>query len=350
MSEILQGLQEFIARQGVAILLPAAAVLLYLLTRFADVAVDGAVSLARVVGVPPVIIGATVVSLGTTLPEVAVSVVAAAGGDSAMAVGNATGSIVANIGLIAATLLLLTRRRVHGRLVLPSALIALAAVVALAAVALITSAVAGSDSGSIPRVTGIVCLVVLPIYLFLAFRTSGAGPLSKPGPEAARDPGSGRATTPAMRPVAGSLVRVVLGTAVVVLSSRILLPIVVELSRRVGLPESLIAATLVAVGTSLPELSTAIAAARRGEIEMGLGNVAGANLINVLLVVGLSAVVSGSGLAVDFYLLRRMIPAAVVFSSALVAYLVAGRGSRLAGGIMLAGYAALVATGIAGGG
>jgi len=259
-----------------------------------------------------------------------------ASGDSALAVGNATGSIVANIGLIAATLLLLSRRRVRGALVLPSALTAGVAVVALAIVAFVTSAASGTGYGSIPRVFGIACLVVLPAYLFLTFRQPGS---ERSGPQPSSSPA--KATT-------ASLFRVIIGTLVVVATSRLLVPIVVELSRRAGLPESLIASTFVAVGTSLPELSTSIAAVKRGEIELGLGNVAGANVMNVLLVVGLSAVVSGSPLTVDSYLLGRMVPAAVVLSVALAVIAVVGRGSRAAGAMLLVGYVALVSTGFAG--
>jgi cation:H+ antiporter len=250
--------------------------------------------------------------------------------------GNASGSIVANIGLMAATLLLLARRRVRGTLVLPSALAAGTAVVALASVAFVTSAVSNAGHGSIPRAFGIACLVVLPIYLFFTYRQTGSEPS---GPQPSSSPA--RAAT-------ASLLRVIIGALVVVETSRILVPIVVELSRRAGLPESLIASTLVAVGTSLPELSTSVAAARRSEIELGLGNIAGGNVMNVPLVVGLSAVVSGSSLTVDLYLLGRMVLAAVVLSVALVLCFVIGRGSRVVGPLFLIGYGALVSTGLAG--
>jgi cation:H+ antiporter len=249
--------------------------------------------------------------------------------------GNASGSIVANIGLMAATLLLLARRRVRGTLVLPSALAAGTAVVALASVAFVTSAVSNAGHGSIPRAFGIACLVVLPIYLFFTYRQTGSEPS---GPQPSSSPA--KATTASLR-------RVIIGALVVLETSRILVP-VVELSRRAGLPESLIASTLVAVGTSLPELSTSVAAARRSEIELGLGNIAGGNVMNVPLVVGLSAVVSGSSLTVDLYLLGRMVLAAVVLSVALVLCFVIGRGSRVVGPLFLIGYGALVSTGLAG--
>ncbi len=346
MSNLFESINTVIANQGIVVLVVAAAASLFLLTRAADFAVDGAVELARTAHVPAAVIGATVVSIGTTLPEVAVSVVAAAGGDSALAVGNATGSIVANIGLIAGVLLVSSRRRVHGRLVLPSALVALAVVTVLAGIVFGTAAAGATTGGStarVPRVAGVVLIAMLPAYLYLAFRRrDGAS-----RPTAAPDKEGGSVSTRAATVVL-TLLRVTGGTLLVVVASRILLPIVVELSRRAGLPESFIAATLVAVGTSLPELSTSIAAARKGELELGLANVAGANIMNVLLVVGLSSVVSGTGLAVDRYLLTQMIPAALALSGGLTLFLVRGRAGRIVGAGLLAAYVAIVTVGLVG--
>ena len=341
-----EAFSSFIGDQGVLVLLVSAAAALFILTRAADYAVDGAVKLARAAHVPPAVIGATVVSIGTTLPEVAVSVVAAAEGDSALAVGNATGSIVANIGLIAGVLLVASRRRVHGRLVLPSAVVALGTMLVLAGVVFATAILGGHGPGAVarvPRVVGIVLVVLLPVYLYLSFRKADYTP---------RDPAAGPRTEGAVAPgrdvrsIVLALLKVIAGTSLVVIASRVLLPVVVELSRRAGLPESFIAATLVAIGTSLPELSTSVMAARKGELELGLGNVAGANIMNVLLVVGLSAVISADGLSVDRYLLTQVVPAALVLSGVLAGFLVSGRGGRVVGGLLLISYAAVIALGV----
>ncbi len=346
MGSVVEVFELFIAGQGVVVLLIGAAIALFFLTRAADGAVDSAVALARAGGVPPVVIGATVVSVGTTLPEVAVSVVAAAGGDSALAVGNATGSIVANIALIGGLLLILTRTPLDGYVARRSTLLALAAVGVLGAVVMLTRLI-GTGAG-VPRAAGVGLVVLLPLYLVVTVRRKADVPMVVDG-AAVREADTAPAAAPGLALTAAKLL---LATAVVVVSSRVLLPIVVELARRVGLPESLIAATLVAIGTSLPELSTSIAAARKGEAELGLGNIAGANVMNVLLVVGLSAVVSSGGLALDRYLFTQMVPAAVGFSGVLVLVVIFHPRTlpptRVVGGALLLAYAGLVAVGLLG--
>jgi cation:H+ antiporter len=209
----------------------------------------------------------------------------------------------------------------------------------------VASSPATEAPARVPRIAGIVLMAMLPVYLYLTFRrreVRSPAALAGGGDSQAQEGHGGAAT------LIVTLLKVIVGTLFVVVASRILLPIVVELSRRAGLPESFIAATLVAVGTSLPELSTSIAAARKGELELGLGNVAGANIMNVLLVVGLSAVVSPTGLEVDRYLLTQMIPAAFVLCGALALFLVRGRGARVVGAALMIAYVALVAVGLAG--
>lgn len=332
--------EAFVADQGVVVLLIGVAASLFLLTRSADAAVDSAVSLARAAHVPPVVIGATVVSLGTTLPEVAVSVVAAAGGDSALAVGNATGSIVANIALIGGLLLVLTRTPIDGNVARRPALLALASVSALGVVAVITHLAA--VGAGVPRAAGIGFVMLLPVYLIATARRRS--PVVAVADDAVQAADGATGTTPV------TVLKLLGAMALVVLASRVLLPIVIELAIRLGLPESLIAATLVAIGTSLPELSTSMAAARKGESELGLGNIAGANVMNVLLVVGLSATVRPGGLIIDRYLLTEMIPAAVGLSAVLALLVLAhprrAAAGRVIGAVLLAGYAGLVVVGL----
>lgn len=343
MSELFASFEAMIANAHAVLLLAGLAASLLVLTRAADAAVDAAIELSRAAGVPTVVIGATVVSLGTTLPEVAVSVVAAAQGDSALAVGNATGSIVANIGLIGGVLLLLSKRRLEGSQARRPASLAFAAVTLLAATVLVTSTAGAARSGevgaSVPRLVGVLFAALLVPYLAVAARNGSEHAAGEPSAEARL----------AGRGIAIRVLRLLSATALVVISSRVLLPIVVELARRVGLPESLIAATLVAVGTSLPELSTAVAAARKNEGELALGNIAGANVMNVLLVVGVSAIVSPSGLSIDRYLLTQMVPAALGLSLALAVIATSRRlrVGRTAGMLLILAYVALLLTGVA---
>jgi len=250
----------------------------------ADRAVTGAVKLARAVGISTVIIGATVVSLGTTSPEACVSVMAAWRGKAGLALGNGVGSIICDTALIFGLCCCLARipmdRYVlqrHGRLQFGSGLL-LALVIALGALA------AGGIVGvTIPRWVGGVFLLLLAAYLYVSFRWARSHPEVVPA-EAQR--AAARHTWPAM---IGCGVMLAAGLAVVVFSSDILIGTLETLCTRYGVPDHILAVTLVAFGTSLPELATALAAIIKGHPGLLVGNVIGADVLNVLFVIGASA-------------------------------------------------------------
>lgn len=324
-------LATFAAEAHLGILVLVLVVTLAIISRGATIAVDNAAHVAVSTGLPPAIVGATIVSLGTTLPEVAVSAVASASGDAALAAGNAIGSVAANSGLIAAVVLFFGQQEPADRGVRTISIAASASVLLIGILAVVTDQVTGIPR--IPRIAGPVLLILLPFYVRYALQH--------------RDEISEEAAEAAGRPVLAILATLG-GLAAVVLASRVLVPVAVELSYRFSIPESVVAATVVAIGTSVPEFATAVAAARRGQSEIGLGNICGANVLNVLLVTGLSSTVSSVGLPADSFFAYVTVPFALGLSLlVLLAARVRSRKVELSlASVLIVGYAAFIAIGL----
>ncbi len=282
-------------------LLVIVAVTLFSLSKGADILVDEAVSLSISWGIPKMIVGATIVSLGTTLPEATVSVLAAFRGNPDLALGNAIGSIIVDTGLIIGLAALIGNLPVEQRIIKRQGLIQLLAV-ALLAICSLPFWQGGAD-GLISQYVGFAFLLLLALYIFATIKWSRSG-------DVAYDVAVEQA------PLALQLLKLLLGIFLVIASSKILIPVVEKLALRVGIAQSVIAATLVAFGTSLPELVTAITAVRKGHGELAVGNIVGADILNVLFVVGGAAAVTQSGLPVprQFYYLQ--IPAMLLIVGA----------------------------------
>ncbi len=281
-------------------LLVAIVVSLAVLAKGADILVDQAVSLSNRLGVPKMLIGATVVSVGTTLPEAAVSVLAAVQGAPGLALGNSVGSIIADTGLILGLAILIGRVPTEKRLVSRQSWIQVASAVLLVLVCVPYLALRGmfTDGGRLPQPVGILFLVLLGLYLWRSISWSRTAPGG--ASEDAADEDGAEAPTPL-----GALALLALGVVMVVAGANVLITAVEELATRLQIPDAIIAATLVAFGTSLPELVTAVTAVRRGHGELAIGNVLGADVLNVLFVSGAAAAVTVGGLAVPpqfFYL------------------------------------------------
>ncbi|MFH1277716.1 MAG: sodium:calcium antiporter [Candidatus Eisenbacteria bacterium] len=264
--------------------LPTAALLLLsaaaiaVLIRGADAVVQGASGLARRLGVSKVVIGATVVSLGTTSPEAAVSVMAAWAGEPGLALGNAVGSIVADTGLIFGLACLLAVLPADRFILRRQGWVQFGAGLLLAAFCYGALARDG-DAAALGRGIGLVLLALLVAYLVVSVRWSRR----HPGGVEERVPSAGDRGAPFFAAlVAGGLL-------IVILSSRVLICAVTFLAERWGVPQVVIAATLVALGTSLPELVVAMTSIRRGHGDLLVGNVIGADVLNVLFVVGAAA-------------------------------------------------------------
>ncbi len=274
------------------------AVGLILIIKGGDIFVDASVNVARALRVPEIIIGATVVSVGTTLPEIitsATSVVkgmtesdaALTAGYNSLAVGNAVGSMMCNAGLILGIVILSRPPRAGKGFAAKG--IFLVFVTALLAVFSVTG-------GEISLWEGIVLLALfvlftgLNIYEAAAFRSES--PLSG---VAVKESGIELRKKVRGRDVAFF----VLGAAAIALGATLLVDNAQSLCIEAGIPQQLIGITVVAVGTSLPELATALTSLRKGASDIGLGNIIGANVINATLLSGLVACITGSALPVD---------------------------------------------------
>ncbi len=246
---------------------------LALLVWSADRFVDGSASLARHFGMPPLLIGMVIVGFGTSAPEMVVSALAALQGNPGIALGNAYGSNIANIALILGLTALINPIAVHSQ-VLRKELPLLAAVTALAAGQLADGQITRGDA-----------FVLLAVFGGLMSWTVRQGMQKKPDAlanEFEQELGG------SVMPVRRALYWVVLGLAFLAGSSRLLVWGAVTIARGFGVSDLIIGLTIVAVGTSLPELASSIVASRKGEHDIALGNVLGSNLFNTLAVVGIA--------------------------------------------------------------
>lgn len=246
-----------------------------LLIKGGDWFVDGASAVAHRFHIPELLIGATVVSIGTTLPEVMVSATSALEGHGEIAYGNAIGSIICNTSLIAAITIAVRPSVVNRKtLVLPLSFFYVSAA--------FYSAVAYT-TGLFSRTVGVVL-----VLMFLAYMTISVFQARKEMKPA--DAASEEQTTSSS--LAIDLLKLVAGAALIAVGARLLVDNGTLIAQALGIPESVIALTFVALGTSLPELVTAITALVKGHGALSLGNIIGANMFNLVLVSGVSTVLS----------------------------------------------------------
>ena len=322
MDEILRGLLMNIPTIGLVVLI---AISIYLLGRGADYLVDQAIVLSILWKIPETIIGATVVSLGTTIPEVTVSLMASLRGNTDLALGNAVGSIITNTSLILGLVAYLGGLSVDRKIMKGQGRI-----LVLLALGLTVLALPAVTGGVISSGMGFLLLLILLIHI-------GSSIISSRGEGEASNYIESDAKASS---ILVQIAKLMLGVAVVVISSKILIPSVEITAQRVGIPNSVIAATLVAFGTSVPELITSVMAVRKGHGSLALGNIVGANILNILFVVGLSAAVSSQGLLVPAIYLRLQIPIMLlaVVSLYLLSMNKSGRMGRQSGSILLLIY------------
>ncbi|KJS67990.1 MAG: sodium:calcium antiporter [Comamonadaceae bacterium BICA1-1] len=281
--------------------------------------VRGSVDIARRLAIPPLLIGLTVVGFGTSTPELLVSVDAALRGMPDIALGNVVGSNIANILLIAGLSAVVWPIRIMGDTLRRDTAVMMAAALALVPI---------FAMGMMGRPAGAILVVGLAAYLIWAYRSSADAPAEEEG-----------ATPPATMLVA--LLWVVGGLVALMLGARFLVDGAVSIARDFGVSEAFIGLTIVAVGTSLPELATSLIAALRRQSEIAIGNIVGSNIFNILGILGVTAVISPIPVADRFlgFDLPIMIAVSLVFTVFLVTRPSIG---RLAGGLMLAGYVAYV--------
>lgn len=258
---------------------------LVLLLLSADRFVDGAVTVARYGRLPPLVIGMVVVGFGTSLPEMFVSALAAAQGSGGIALGNAYGSNIVNIGLILGISALIKPLRVQSG-VLKKELPLLMLVTGISIPLLLDMFLA--------RWEALVLLALFAVFLYWTLRQGFTHPQDALAEETAVETGTGTSS------LQQGIFWLVAGLLVLVVSSRLLVWSATEVARQMGLSEMIIGLTVVAMGTSLPEFASSVAAARKGEHDIALGNVIGSNMFNTLAVIGLSGTIRPIGAEAGF--------------------------------------------------
>ena len=293
-----------------------------------DLFVDAAGWIAEASGIPKFIIGATIVSFATTLPEMLVSVFAALEGNADIAVGNAVGSVTANTGLIMCLSLVymtcLMERRQFG-------------VKACLLLAAILSLFGFTRDGRLSVAEGLLVLVIFAGFLAESLISARREQGTERKAEGERPAVSGKT-------VAGNIVKFVLGAAGIVLGAQLLIDNGSAIASLLGVPDAIVAATMIAVGTSLPELVTTLTAIRKRESSLSVGNIIGANIMDLTLILPLCSLILGKSLPVQSQGMLLDIPACLIICAAvLVPALWKGKFQRwmgfLAGGL----YAAYLA-------
>jgi len=316
-----------------------------LLTLGADWLVRGSSNLAQHLGVSDLIVGLTVVAFGTSAPELVVSGAAALADRPAVAVGNVMGSTVANVGLIVGLGALIRPISVHRRLLVretPLVILVLTIVMLL------------SLNDALGRLDGLALVAGFAIYLLFLLRWGGGGldelareveaeaAAEPPGPAA-----SGAGTAPTSDPpvqergTAWAVIRILVGLPLLLLGAHLLIDSATAIAERFHVPDAVIAATMIAVGTSLPELASTLAAAVRGMGDIALGNVIGSNVFNLGLVLGSAALLRPLQLPPQI-VVSQVLPA-LLFSVLLIPLaLTQQRVDRWEGALLLTGYGAFV--------
>jgi len=300
---------------------------LLLLIWGADRFVHGAAATARNLGVPPLLIGLTIVALATSAPEILVSLVAALRGETDLAVGNAIGSNIANIGLVLGVVALLRPVQLKSatlRREMPALL-----AVSLLAVSLFLDSF-------LSRVDGLVLLTGLIIVMIwltrLGFRSSASDPL-----QAEFD-----AEIPKHTKMRVALLWLLVGIGALLLGAELLVDGAVDIAQALGVSEVVIGITMVALFTSLPELAVSVVAAFRGEFGLAIGNIVGSNIFNLLAVLGVAAAVQPAVLPPSVLSLHIFVMVAFTLVLFAMTYEYEGRGqiTRFEGFALVAAYAA----------
>lgn len=299
----------------------------------AELLVRGARHLAVNLGISPLVVGLTVVAFGTSAPEMAVGVQAALDGETNLAMGNVVGSNMFNVLAVLGISALIGALVVHQKLVRGEVVIIVAVTAGLLIVGL---------GGTITRWWGVVLLALIVAYTVWAIRRERDEPEDV---VAEYDAEFGDRDGDARPHWAVNAGLVVVGLAALVIGSRWLVSGASDIAVGVGMSELLVGVTIVAVGTSLPELATSVVAAVRGERDIAVGNVMGSNLFNLLVVLGLAAVVSPVGVPVDATVIGFQLPALLFVSVLCVGVLWTGFAiQRWEGAMFLVLYVGYLAT------
>ena len=293
-----------------------------LIVKGGDAFVDAATWIAEAFHIPKFIVGATIVSLATTLPELLVSSIAAARGRSEMAIGNAVGSVTANLGLILGISIFCMPSTMKRRK------FALKGLLMIAAAGLLYLL---SRGGVLSQQRGMLLLVIFAVFLWQNLREAGQAL----GASSGERPEGGLAL---------NLVKFALGAAGIVLGAQLLVDNGGALARMLGVPEGIIGVTMIAIGTSLPELVTTLTAIAKRQAALSIGNIIGANVIDLTLILPIAAWISHGSLPIAAQSLRLDFPVCfLVCLIAIVPPLLTARFRRWQGLALLGTYGAYLA-------
>ncbi|MEM8836333.1 MAG: calcium/sodium antiporter [Planctomycetota bacterium] len=315
---------------------------IWLLLRGGDVLVEGAVTIAKRLGVAPLIIGLTVVAFGTSAPELAFNTIAASKGNDALSFGNVVGSNIANIGLILGIGALIAPLAVHRQVIKREMPIMLMATVLFTALILLPwSSDRAVESGLSRGDAGVLLAAFLAFFgatIYFARKDKKVEAYIEEEAETFSE-----VRDLPLRPMWQGVVLFVIGLVMLVGGGQLGETGASGVARALGLSDALIGLTIVAIATSLPELATTLAAIKRNEVDIAVGNVVGSNIFNLLLIFGCTALVNPVGLPAEGGLLTLGVMVALSF----LLYPMSRTGgrtlSRIEGCLLLLGYAAYIA-------
>lgn len=295
-----------------------------LIVKGGDYFVDAASWIAEVSGIPKLIIGATIVSIATTLPELLVSLMASVQGKIDMAVGNAVGSVTANVGLILAIALIFMAGPIKRKDYLIKSLLMLLASLIIACCGFV---------GEVNIILSIVLLIIFALFIWENIVSAKRNVcLDEDSCKAKKD----------KRTVIINILKFVIGAGAIVWGADLLVDNGSEIARWIGVSERIIGVTIVAVGTSLPELVTTITAIVKKQSALSAGNIIGANVIDLTLIMPLCALVSGMALPIATTAVVDLVACLVVGTVALVPALIMKKFQKWQGFVLLGIYVAYI--------
>ncbi|WP_332309223.1 calcium/sodium antiporter [Methanosarcina lacustris] len=296
---------------------------LAMISKGSDWFIEAAIEISNKSGIPKMLIGATIVSFATTAPEFAVSATAAYIGHTDVTIGNAVGSVICNTGLVLGSIIAVKAIPMKDdTFLIKSGLMLLSGIVLIIL----------SRDGSVNRLDGIILLLVFFAFLYHASKTQRV---------LFGDNETGREKLK-LKDIRKDIAYFVLGSLSVVIGSRILVDSGIKIAEWMGIPEVIIALTAVAIGTSLPELATAIASLKKGHQDLAIGNILGANTMDIAMILGASSQIRV--LPVSEQLAGYDFPFMFLISLALIVFGITGKKfERWEGGVILGAYLVYVA-------
>lgn len=298
-----------------------------LLVKGADMFVDGSSSVAKKFQIPTVVIGLTIVAFGTSAPELAVSMSAALKGSNDIAIGNVVGSNIFNTLVVLGASAALTPIAVEKGIIKKDYPLSIFSAVLLAVLSL--DIIFGADVMTISRIDGIILLVCFAFFLYSTIKSALSGKTEVEEEEIKNIP------------MWKSLVFIAVGLAGIVWGGDLSVEGAKAIARFFGLSEALIGLTIVAFGTSLPELVTSVIAAKKGESDIAVGNVVGSNIFNIFLIIGASATILPMNVSSSYVFDMAVLVATMVIPFIVIAK--TKKVSRAQGLIMIAAYIAYTA-------